>query len=154
MLPEPTLPKPAAAAAALGRPWVMTPLFGAPPGLDRDANPRSDGRHAASPSRRAGPRPSPRTAAGRGKRSRGTGTAGPGDDTAALLAVTGDRLRRALSRSFLRHGVTGDMETAVDAAMNVIEPVLQARDTEILRLREVTGRPERIGTGLRARARA
>ena len=52
-----------------------------------------------------------------------------------LLVVTAERLRRALGRSFLRYGVAGDLEAAVHAAMNVIEPVLEARDTEILRLR-------------------
>jgi hypothetical protein len=55
-----------------------------------------------------------------------------------LLAVTAQRLRRALARSFLRHGIAGDLEAAVHAATNVIEPVLQARDTEIQRLRRLT----------------
>src|ERR1700688_1060982 len=41
------------------------------------------------------------------------------------------------ARSFLRYGVPGDPETAVHAAMNVVEPVLQARDIEILRLRRL-----------------
>jgi hypothetical protein len=50
-----------------------------------------------------------------------------------------ERLRRALGRSFLRYGVSGDVETAVHAAMNVFEPVLDARDTEILRLRRLMG---------------
>jgi hypothetical protein len=59
----------------------------------------------------------------------------PDNDHADLLAVTAQRLRRALVRSFLRHGIAGDLEVAVHAAMNVIEPVLQARDTEIRRLR-------------------
>jgi hypothetical protein len=54
-----------------------------------------------------------------------------------LLAVTAQRLRRALARSFLRYGVPGDLDAAVHAAMNVIEPVLDARDTEILRLRRL-----------------
>jgi hypothetical protein len=58
-------------------------------------------------------------------------------DPADLLAVTTERLRRALARSFLRYGVPGDLEAAVHAAMNVIEPVLQARDTEIVRLRQL-----------------
>jgi hypothetical protein len=56
-----------------------------------------------------------------------------------LLTVTAQRLRRALARSFLRYGIPGDLEAAVHAAMNVIEPVLQARDTEILRLRRLRG---------------
>jgi hypothetical protein len=56
-----------------------------------------------------------------------------------LLVVTAERLRRALGRSFLRYGVAGDLEAAVHAAMNVIEPVLEARDTEILRLRRLMG---------------
>ena len=59
-------------------------------------------------------------------------------DPPDLLAITGERLRRALARSFLRYGIPGDPETAVHAAMNVVEPVLQARDTEILRLRRLT----------------
>jgi hypothetical protein len=54
-----------------------------------------------------------------------------------LLAVTAERLRRSLARSFLRYGLVGDLEAAVHAAMNVIEPVLEARDTEILRLRHL-----------------
>ena len=56
-----------------------------------------------------------------------------------MLTVTAERLRRALGRSFLRYGVSGDVETAVHAAMNVVEPVLDARDTEILRLRRLIG---------------
>jgi hypothetical protein len=56
-----------------------------------------------------------------------------------LLTVTGERLRRALGRSFLRYGISGDVENAVHAAMNVVEPVLDARDTEILRLRRLMG---------------
>jgi hypothetical protein len=56
-----------------------------------------------------------------------------------LLTVTAERLRRALGRSFLRYGVPGDPEIAVHAAMNVIEPVLDARDTEIVRLRRLMG---------------
>jgi hypothetical protein len=59
----------------------------------------------------------------------------PPKDAADLLAVTAERLRRALSRSFLRYNVAGDPAAAVHAAMNVIEPVLKARDTEIRRLR-------------------
>jgi len=39
-------------------------------------------------------------------------------------------------RSFLRYNVAGDLDSAVHAAMNVIEPVLQARDTEIVRLQD------------------
>ena len=60
-------------------------------------------------------------------------------EPADLLTVTAERLRRALGRSFLRHGISGDLETTVHAAMNVIEPVLDARDTEILRLRRLMG---------------
>ena len=36
-------------------------------------------------------------------------------------------------------GISGDVDTAVHAAMNVVEPVLDARDTEILRLRRLMG---------------
>jgi hypothetical protein len=61
-------------------------------------------------------------------------------DPADLLAVSAERLQRALARSFLRYGVPGDPEAAVHAAMNVIEPVLQARDTEIIRLRQLMTR--------------
>jgi hypothetical protein len=61
-------------------------------------------------------------------------------DPLDLLAVTPERFRRALWHSFLRYGVAGDLETAVHAAMNVIAPVLAARDAEITRLREaITG---------------
>ena len=130
MLPEPTIPKRRAASPA-PQPWVMTPLFCVP---DEDESapvpvPVAQGRRAArSPSR--GRRASPRGPAGRTKRD---GLPDPPD----LLAVTVQRLRRALARSFVRYGVPGDPETAVHAAMNVIEPVLQARDTEILRLRRL-----------------
>ena len=85
------------------------------------------------PSRRA----SPRRPAGRARRDGAGGEAGPLPDPPDLLGVTVQRLRRALARSFLRYGVPGDPEVAVHAAMNVVEPVLQARDTEILRLRRL-----------------
>jgi hypothetical protein len=145
MLPEPTIPKRRAAAPA-PQPWVMTPLFGVP---DQDeAGPvpvpgRARGRPAGrgrrpSPLGPAGPRGA---GSGAGSRAKRDGVPDPPD----LLAVTGERLRRALARSFLRYGVPGDPETAVHAAMNVVEPVLQARDTEILRLRRLTSakRPSR-----------
>ena len=67
------------------------------------------------------------------------GGAKPRKEPPDLLTVTAERLRRALGRSFLRYGISGDLETAVHAAMNVIEPVLDARDTEILRLRGLMG---------------
>jgi hypothetical protein len=60
----------------------------------------------------------------------------PQKETAELLAVTPEWLRRALTRSFLRYNVSGDLESAVHAAMNVVEPVLEARDIEITRLRD------------------
>jgi hypothetical protein len=63
-----------------------------------------------------------------------TGKPAPHKDAAELLAVTAERLRRSLARSFLRYGIPGDLEAAVHAAMNVVEPVLEARDGEILRL--------------------
>ncbi len=85
--------------------------------------------------------------AGRASRGAGTGKGGPRKtgpknphkEPADLMAITAERLRRALGRSFLRYGLAGDLETAVHAAMNVIEPVLDARDTEILRLRRLMG---------------
>jgi hypothetical protein len=144
MLPEPTIPKPQAAPAALQRPWVMTPLFCAP-ASSGSANPApSTGRRAAPGSRRPSRRASSRSPAAQGNRGLTavkTGprneTAvppGPGKDPADLLTVGAERLQRALWRSFLRYGVSGDLDTAVHAAMNVIGPVLAARDTEILRL--------------------
>jgi hypothetical protein len=87
---------------------------------------RAPGRRRADPRGPAGPR-------GARSRAKRDGLPDPPD----LLAVTAQRLRRALARSFLRYGVPGDPETAVHAAMNVIEPVLQARDSEILRLRRL-----------------
>ena len=87
---------------------------------------RPPGRSRANPRGPAGPR-------GARSRAKRDGLSDPPD----LLAVTAQRLRRALARSFLRYGVPGDHEGAVHAAMNVIEPVLQARDTEILRLRRL-----------------
>ena len=131
MLPEPTIPKRRAAASA-PQPWVMTPLFCVPDETEPvpvSASAVSGRRTARPPSR--GHRANPRGPAGRTKRD---GLADPPD----LLTVTAQRLRRALARSFLRYGVPGDPEVAVHAAMNVIEPVLQARDTEILRLRRLT----------------
>ena len=128
MLPEPTIPKRRAAASA-PQPWVMTPLFCVPDEDEpRVSSSSVSGRRAARPpSRRANPRaPASRT--------RRDGLSDPPD----LLTVTAQRLRRALARSFLRYGVPGDPEVAVHAAMNVIEPVLQARDTEIVRLRRLT----------------
>jgi hypothetical protein len=133
MLPEPTIPKRSAAAPA-PQPWVMTPLFSVPddgdpapvPAPGRARRGRLASRdHPASPRR-------PAAARGAGSRAKRDGPQAPD-----LLAVTGERLRRALARSFLRYGVPGDPEVAVHAAMNVVEPVLQARDMEILRLRRV-----------------
>jgi hypothetical protein len=69
----------------------------------------------------------------------------PSKDTVDLLAVTGERMRRALSRSFLRYNVAGDLDAAVHAAMNVIEPVLKARDAEIRRLRELIASRIQVG---------
>ena len=133
MLPEPTIPKRRAASPA-PQPWVMTPLFCVP-----DEDEPAPGPHAVR-RRRAGPRGPAGPRSGRSKAKR-DGLADPPD----LLAVTAQRLRRALARSFLRYGIPGDLETAVHAAMNVIEPVLQARDTEILRLRRLmpASRPSR-----------
>ena len=114
MLPEPTLPKRRRAApgsATQPQPGAMTPLFAVPDNPDIIP-------------------PSGRVPA-RGRR--------PRKEPADLLTVTAERLRRALGRSFLRYGLSGDLETAVHAAMNVIEPVLDARDTEILRLRRLMG---------------
>ena len=137
MLPEPTLPKRRRAApgpAAAPQPWAMTPLFAVPDNPEPDVIP-SPGRPAAHPagrSRRAGSR----LPASRAHRSPGQVAR---KEQADLLVVTGERLRRALGRSFLRYGIPGDPESAVHAAMNVIEPVLDARDTEILRLRRLLG---------------
>jgi hypothetical protein len=119
MLPEPTIPK-RRAASPVPQPWVMTPLFCVP---DED-----EPVPVPVPARRTARPP------GRGSRAKRDGQSDPPD----LLAVTAQRLRLALARSFLRYGVPGDREVAVHAAMNVVEPVLQARDTEILRLRRLT----------------
>jgi len=130
MLPEPTIPnrplsnrplsnRPLSnrrgAAPAQPQPGTMTPLFAVP-----------DSPEGIPPPARPGTR-SP----GRARASR--------KDAPDLLTVTAERLRRALGRSFLRYGVPGDPEVAVHAAMNVIEPVLDARDTEIVRLRRLMG---------------
>jgi hypothetical protein len=151
MLPQPTLPK--RPAPAMPPREVMTPLFALPggepdPGRSprrRAARPPGRGRRGTArlpaaradrdvpgPARRAGRDvPGPARSAGRAVRGE------PGPDHADLLAVTAPRLRRALARSFLRYGVPGDPERAVHAAMNVVEPVLEARDSEILRLRDL-----------------
>ena len=111
MLPEPTIPRRRRAAPAQPQPGTMTPLFAVPDSPAEIPPP-------ARPPRRA-----PKTS----------------KEAPDLLAVTAERLRRALGRSFLRYGVPGDPEVAVHAAMNVVEPVLDARDTEILRLRRLMG---------------
>jgi hypothetical protein len=106
----------------------MTPLFAVPGGTEPDVIPAA-GRRARPAGRTRPPRrASPRLPAA---------DSGPHKDAADLLTVTAERLRRALGRSFLRYGIAGDLEAAVHAAMNVIEPVLDARDTEILRLRRM-----------------
>jgi hypothetical protein len=124
MLPEPTAGK---SATSRGRPQpgVMTPLFAVPGGTEPEVSPAAGRRvRPAARARRASPRfPA--------------ADSGPHKDTADLLTVTAERLRRALGRSFLRYGIASDLEAAVHAAMNVIEPVLDARDTEILRLRRM-----------------
>jgi hypothetical protein len=146
MLPEATIPKPPATQPASPRPWVMTPLFGAPAGTGREAGrSRPPRRRAASASLRAGSRTNSRLPAGRAARGLVAvktmpsidvaGKTEPSKDTVDLLTVTAEHLRRALSRSFLRYNVAGDPDASVHAAMNVIEPVLKARDTEIRRLR-------------------
>lgn len=150
MLPEPTLPKRRRAAPA--QPWAMTPLFAVP---DSTESASSEPDVIPSPARQVtrppgrGRRPNSRLSAGRANRGAAAGNAAMGKagigkggshkEPADLLAVTAERLRRALGRSFLRYGISGDLETAVHAAMNVIEPVLDARDTEILRLRRLMG---------------
>ena len=60
--------------------------------------------------------------------------------TGPKAAITPERVRRALWRSFLRYGVAADIDSAVHAAMNVISPVLEAKDAEIRRLREAARR--------------
>ena len=124
MLPEPTAGK-SAAAKARPQPGVMTPLFAVPGGTEPDPTPAAARRvRPAARTRRASPRLP-------------AADSGPHKDAADLLTVTAERLRRALGRSFLRYGIASDLEAAVHAAMNVIEPVLDARDAEILRLRRM-----------------
>ncbi len=142
MPPEATIAKPPAAPPALTRPWVMTPLFCAPPTDPDVTRARPPRRRAAASPRHAGRRATTRPAGGRGNHGRETvktgpaaGKPGPAKETADLLAITAERLGRALSRSFLRYSIPGDLDAAVHAALNVIEPVLEARDTEIRRLR-------------------
>jgi hypothetical protein len=139
MLPEPTAGK---SAAARGRPQpgVMTPLFAVPGGTEPDLIP-PDPPDPPGPRGPRGPaagrRVRPAARARRASPRLPAADSGPHKDTADLLTVTAERLRRALGRSFLRYGIASDLEAAVHAAMNVIEPVLDARDTEILRLRRM-----------------
>ena len=139
MLPEPTIPKPPAAAPALPQQLVMTPLFCVPDSDESDVAPPPGRRSDRPPGRKTGPgrRTTSRAPAGRAVRGGLTPEPGARKDPVDLLAVTAQRLRKALARSFLRYGIVGDLETAVHAAMNVVEPVLEARDTEILRLRRL-----------------
>lgn len=141
MLPEPTLAKPAA-TPAVSCSWVMTPLFCVPDISGTETAPSRQrgyrGTTAAKRStRRSNSRPGQRPTQGRTNRGRAPVKTAPRKDTPELLLVTAEWLRRALSRSFLRYNVAGDLDSAVHAAMNVIEPVLQARDTEIVRLSEL-----------------
>jgi hypothetical protein len=57
-----------------------------------------------------------------------------------LLTVTPERIGRALWRSFLRYGVTEQLDAAVHAAMNIVGPVLEAKDAEIMRLNQTLRR--------------
>jgi hypothetical protein len=66
-----------------------------------------------------------------------------------LLTVTPERIARALWRSFLRYGITEQLDAAVHTAMNIIGPVLEARDAEIMRLNQ-TLRRMKPPTGRRA----
>ncbi len=140
MLPEPTVPK-RAAASARPQPWAMTPLFSVPDSGEPEEIPSpgrgSRGSRASGRGRRTNSRPAANSHIPANRVSRGgiAGKSSSHKDAGDLLVVTAERLRRALGRSFLRYGVAGDLEAAVHAAMNVIEPVLEARDTEILRLR-------------------
>jgi hypothetical protein len=109
----------------------MTPLFAVPD--SPDMIPPPGGQDTRAPAR--GRRPNSHQA----RPGNPGNLVKPRKEPADLLTVTAERLRRALGRSFLRYGISGDLETAVHAAMNVIEPVLDARDTEILRLRRVMG---------------
>jgi hypothetical protein len=150
MLPEPTPPK-RAVAQARPQPGVMTPLFSVPGGTEPEVTPgagrrvrpagrtrRPSARLRADPARADPARTDPaRTDPARTDLDGGAGKSGPLKEPADLLAVTAERLRRALARSFLRYGIAGDLEAAIHAAMNVVEPVLEARDTEILRLRRL-----------------
>ena len=155
MLPEPTIPKPPATLSAVSGPWVMTPLFCVPDHPGADSIPPRPSRRRTSTTRRTSRRAAARP-------NSGPGATAEGQETEDLLAVTAERLRQALWRSFLRYGVQGDLEATVHAAMNVIEPVLLAHDTEIQRLlllipvKPATGRAAtgRAATGRAATGRA
>src|SRR5690349_25080305 len=131
MLPEPNLPnrrRAARGSSTQPQPGAMTPVFAVP---DSPAMIPPSGRQDTRGPARGG-RPNSRPG-GPGNPDR------PRKEPPDLLTVTAERLRRALGSSFLRYGISGDVETAVHAAMNVVEPVLDARDTEILRLRRLMG---------------
>jgi hypothetical protein len=74
--------------------------------------------------------------------------------TGPPATITSERVRRALWRSFLRYGIAADIETAVHAAMNVIGPVLDAKDFEITRLREAAARARSRGRPARMKDQA
>jgi hypothetical protein len=112
----------------------MTPLFCPPSSADSSVIPIRPIGHRAGPPRRTTRRANTRPPGGQGSRSRANGKTAA-KDTLDLLDVTPERLRHALARSFLRYSIPGDLDAAVYAAMNVIEPVLEARDRELLRLR-------------------
>jgi hypothetical protein len=135
MHPEPAMAEPTTAPPALSGPWEMTPLFFPPSGTDPSALQIRPIGHRAGPTRRTTRRSNTRPSGGQGNRSRANGKTASDKEQMDLLDVSPDRLRHALARSFLRYSIPGDLDAAVHAAMNVIEPVLEARDRELLRLR-------------------
>lgn len=135
MPPEPTIAKPKAAPSAHSGPWEMTPLFCPPSSADSGVIQIRPIGHRAGPPRRTTRRTNTRPPGGQGNRSRANGKTASAKDPMDLLDVTTERLRHALARSFLRYSIPGDLDAAIHAAMNVIEPVLEARDRELLRLR-------------------
>ena len=100
MLPEPTLPKRRRAAlgpATQPQAGAMTPLFAVPDSPDMFPPPGRQ--ETRAPAR--GRRPNSRQA-------RADSPGKPRKEPADLLTVTAERLRRALGRSFLRYGISGD----------------------------------------------
>ncbi len=94
----------------------------------------------SAPPRAAAPTPGRKNRGGVNTHRKPEHTPMTGGSAVDLMTVTPERIARALWRSFLRYGITEQLDAAVRAAMNIIGPVVEARDAEILRLNQALRR--------------